>query len=159
MEAKEWVYLSGIIISLILGGINLYFTLINRRNALREHIYKEQLAIFMKLPEKFSGLLDLFYDSSRVDKIDQTINDKMEKILDDIYLLTEQAEILSPNELVLLMTKTYTLGNNLSLKALKVKIVSEDIKEYQDSYFELTDLIREHLGIDKLSNENRKMAN
>ncbi len=159
MESKDWFYIIGIAVSVILGFFNLYFLKINRRNALREHLYKEQLNLCLKLPEKFSVLSNLFYDCSRTIITNDQIKDDMDKLLAEIELLTEQAEIIMPDELITQLTKTELLASRLSVEAFEDRLTKERIKEFHYAYFDLTDLIREHIGVDKLSLENKKMAN
>ena len=159
MASKDWFYISGIAVSVILGIFNLYFVKINRRNALREHLYKEQLNLCLKLPEKFCSLLDFLYDYRKVEKFDNSAMSQIEKNLNEFEILAEQAEIILPDELVTQLSKVEVLARKLKEKGFREQQTDEFNDQFLDAYMDLTDLIREHIGVDKLSHENKKMAN
>ncbi len=158
METKDVLYTLGLVATLIVSVISLVINLRNRRNGMREHLYKEQMKYFIELSKEIHLLLEKFYEIKRVGVLTEDNDATLEKSFDDIDTLTETYEFMTPEEISDDLTKLFRAGNALHINAIKGTISTEDIEPFQDVYFDLSEKMREHLGIEKLSSENRQLS-
>ena len=85
-ELKDLIYFFGILISVSISFFSLIITIKNRRNQLRESLYKEQINFASKLSAEF---YNIHYDLIRVSKGNesniQMATTKIENIFDLIF--------------------------------------------------------------------------
>lgn len=159
METKDIIYATGLILTLVVSVFSLIINIKNRRNSIREHLYKEQMTYFLKLSKELHLALEMFYDVTRKKHLDTPTSNKIEKQLDEIYILTETYDFITPDNLISAINLAIKNGDDLHIKCLKGQITKNDVLDFQNSYFNLVEDIREILGVDKLSDENKKMYN
>ncbi len=157
MEIKDSIYCIGLILTFGVSLFSLIINIKNRRNSIREHLYKEQMSYFIKLSRELHLALEMFYDVSRRKILDDDTNNQIEKHSDEIYLLTETYDFITPDDLISAINLAIKKGDELHLKAIKGQITKIDISDFQDAYFNLVEDIRDQLGVDRLSDENKKM--
>lgn len=161
MDKKDLFTALGILVSVIISVINLFILIKNRRNVIREHLYKEQMAFYLKLSKKLSEvshLIDLLYqnilNNKKYDR-DTVIDAKS----DEIHNLISEYDFIIPNEIY---TNTNDLINKvdsfiLATRTLHEENIQKAYDSYYSSYYYLLEDIRDILGVDKLSKENLKL--
>ena len=83
----------------LISGFNLYYIIKGRKNALREHVYKEQLAIFRELSEAYAILSNLFDDVEIEGELIDEVDDKIDKQINKIFALGDASSFLIPNKI------------------------------------------------------------
>lgn len=81
MDNKELLTFLAIAVSLILGVVNLFIMLKDERNAIREHLYKEQMSFFIQLNKEFTEV-SIMIDDLKINIPDN--EDLTEEILHNI---------------------------------------------------------------------------
>ena len=157
MEIKDVIYIVGLVLTFTISLFSLIINIKNRRNSIREHLYKEQMSLFIKLARGFQLLLDLYYDVSRDKILNDSKDIQLEQQVEEIYLLIDMHDFIVPNEIYSILNDTIKEGDTLHLKAMKGPITNEDIASFKNNYFNLVEEIREFLGVDKLSDENKNL--
>jgi hypothetical protein len=158
METKEILTLIGILLVLIVGLINIGITLKNRRNAIREHLFKEQVSFHYKL----------FHEISKLNReVDNRFNNENSRRENDFELQREIVQNLIYENEFILENETLSLVNKLLDHALRYYLISplehdkpklkEKYKSYYNSYFELLKFTRTTFGIEALSTENKNL--
>jgi len=155
METKDLFFSAGIIFTTIASAITLYLGFKNRRNTLREHLYKEQFAFFLLFLKSVNKLNF---------EIEGLINDPEKRKQNNFY---ENLEVVS-NEYYncefLLTNELSGLINNLIFQSNKfyTSYLSTNKKEYNlfynkyfDSYTSMLNYIRDFIGTNELSKENK----
>jgi hypothetical protein len=159
MGNKDYFYIIGIIASVLFSLFNYRISIKNRRNSLREHIYKKQLEVLTELCLKINSL------NSEIDKM---INNSAMRAKNDYEIKVDAVgKIMFDNQFIL-ANDVITLSNNLITKSTefyesylsfekgKVEI---KYKEYFSEFFTLITSIRKDFGIDNLTKENQKIYN
>jgi hypothetical protein len=157
MEIKDWIYLVGLIVTFIISIFSLLINVKNRRNAIREHLFKEQMSCSIKLSEQLHVTLQYFYEVSRLKKLELSMDKKIETHLEDLFLFSGTNDFILPDDIISQLNIAIEEADNLHLKAIKGMISKDDIKVFQSSYFDLVEEMREEFGIDKLSDENKRL--
>lgn len=158
LESKDWVYLTGIILSFVVGVLSLFINIKNRRNAIREHLYKEQYIFFYKISKEFSYTLDTFIDIQIETKLTDKLSNKINMHFAEIGNILDTYDFIIPEDL---FKQVY--ATNKSLYALfktskENKITDADMALCYDIFFNMQDDARMFFGIEKLSLENRNMV-
>ncbi|TDE43163.1 hypothetical protein E0I26_11140 [Flavobacterium rhamnosiphilum] len=155
METKDILFIIGIMATLAVSLVNLYFTAKNRKNNLREHIYKEQIRICTLIINDFYKLnlhITELFENPEVQ------NDSVNKF-EIIGAIIYQHEHILPNNIVTLSNETLykSEGFFVSLREKNQAKTEEEYKEYFNNYYLLVILIRDYFGIDSLSKENQTL--
>lgn len=157
MDTRDVLTLIGVISVLIVSTINIAITLRNRRNVIREHLFKEQININYKL---FVELTKLNHEA------DQLINNNEKRFENDFENKISIINHFIYENQFILPDDTISLINNLINKSSDyyMKIISTDRKnsekkylEYYEAYFLLVKHVRNFFGTDSLSNENKNL--
>lgn len=155
MEIKDIVFSTGIVATLIIGLFTLALGFKNRRNTLREHLYKEQITFFSKF------LLDVNKLNLEIEGL---LNNPSKRKANNFYELLEVVsyqyynfEFLIPNEISWLINNLIFKGNKFYLIYLstdedKIRVAYSN---YFESYTDMLNYIKEFIGTNELSNENR----
>jgi hypothetical protein len=157
MEVKDIFFSIGIVSSFIIGIVTLSLSFKNRRNTLREHLYKEQISFFSKFLLSVNTL-NL--------EIENLINDPSKRKNNDFYEILQKIsheyynyEFLIPNEISGLI-------NNLIFKSNQfyTTFLGSDEKKtriaytaYFDTYSDMLNYIKGFIGTNELSLENKKL--
>ena len=158
MELRDIIYSIGISATLIISLFALVINIRNRRNGMREHLYKEQMAFFIALSKELHLLLELYLLISREGELSEALDNKLELAYEKIETIGETYEFITPDEIEILLSKVVRAGSDLHLKTLENPISMKDTITFQNRYYDLTDAMREHMGVDKLSHENRRLS-
>lgn len=157
MELKDKFFAIGIIATFIIGIVNIFITIKNRKNSLRESLYKKQLIFFSKLMEenfKLHSILIRAYHRKNFLESDHIIIDELiEKMFNTMhsnyYLMTES------------LTVKLTKFIDVMLKFQKS--ANADFEKNFVEYFEKSNnflnSIRKEVGTDNLSKTNMKLYN
>lgn len=156
MDTKDIIYIIGIISAFLIGIYNLNISIKNRRNNIREHLYKEQVAFGFTIFLKFTEL------NKEVDKVfnflDKNENEFNEKI-DEVEQILFAHEFIIPNELISPVKYALKQGVELYIDLLTkgTENCQDKYKEYYNAYLHLLEIARSYFGTDKLSDENRNL--
>ena len=146
--------------AIVISGISLYISIINRKNALREHLYKEQLTFFIQLSEMISDIEYLFDDVSFEKTLSEEKDKQIEERIDKLYRYEAKYDMLIPNEKIdnaisEVIIKAYDMHTMLANK--KGVVEWKDFEPFNDAYGNLIDEIREFTGVEALSKENQDL--
>jgi|GEM_PF-1199732 len=157
MDIKDTLSLIGIILVSTVGLINIIITVKNRRNTIREHIFKEQISVHYKLLSLISQLNN---------EADNLLNFESKRHENDFELIREKIQdVFYENEFIL-ENETISLVQNFLKQSIQsyIALISLDkIKAekayhlYYESYFDLLKFTRNAFGIDALSKENKNL--
>lgn len=152
MEANTLTFL-GILFTIFIGSANLYITLKNRSNSLREHIYKEQITLYYKI---FKLLTELNSEADMLLNNPSRTDNNFEQKRDNLIAMIFEKQFIMPDEL---LTKTKNIVNSgtdyyMSYLLKKPMGLTEKYKAYYDDYFSLIQFARTFFGVDSLTQEN-----
>jgi hypothetical protein len=157
MDIKDTLTLIGIILVLTIGLINIAITVKNRRNAIREHIFKEQISVHYKLLSLISQLNN---------EADNLLNSESKRHENDFELIREKIqdvfyenEFILENETISLIQKLLkqSIHSYIALISLDKEKAEKAYHLYYESYFDLLKFTRNTFGIDTLSKENKNL--
>ena len=97
-ELKDLIYFFGILISVSISFFSLIITIKNRRNQLRESLYKEQINFASKLSNEF---YNIHYDLIRVNKGNESNIQMATTKIENIFELIFSNSYLISNELII----------------------------------------------------------
>lgn len=157
MNTKEILYVVGFISTFTISLLSLYISQKNRRNALREHLYKEQISFFLKLVTSLN-ILNREIDSV-FNVIEKNNQNRYHEILEEIANVFYDHEFIIPSEISLKIKHIIVESNKFYLS-----ITQGDRGERNDSYLSyynkydnLIDSVKSLIGTDTLSSENRRL--
>ncbi|MES2478483.1 MAG: hypothetical protein V4561_05325 [Bacteroidota bacterium] len=157
METKDLITLIGIISAVILGIVNLVYIIKNRRNSIREHLYKEQIANTYKIFEKFARL------NQEIDDVINNPNKRhdnyVENLQNETSALIYSLEFILSNDFLAVSKDTLKEITSFYLEYLSMNDdrVSNAYKKYYDKYYDLVRFSREQFGIEALTKENETL--
>ena len=157
METKDWITLGGILLTLSISVYSLVINIRNRKNAIREHLYKEQINFFLKLGKEFTELNNELYSYTNNIDLNKTVSERYLKGIDQIDSMFESHNYIIPNELYLLISKTISLAFKLTYYNPYSELDKKAKEIFDEAYSRMEDEIREFIGVDYLSEENRKL--
>ncbi len=159
MELKDIFYTVGILVTMIVSIIALLVNIKNRRNGMREHLYKEQMKFFTQLAQEIYVVNELLSNISVATIITEEQVEKLEAAYDKVDLLTETYDFITPDEILSKLYLLHSAWHEIVIKLIKAEsITKENISKFKQIFWDLTEDIREHLGVDKLSDENRRIS-
>jgi len=101
-------------------------------------------------------------DIDKTTEISQPQNKQVEKLeaaYDKVDILTETYDFITPDEMLSKLYLLYQAWHEIALKLIKEEpILKENISKFKQIFWDLTEDIRAHLGVDKLSEENRRLS-
>lgn len=154
IETKDLFYIIGISSTILIGLMNYFISIKNRRNSLREHLYKEQFIFFKEIMTAINNLnieiQSLINDSSKRSENDF---DKLLKDVVDIYTILEflPPEDIRGNchDLIFKANQYY-----MSFLTSKFELYSKSYNTYYEAYSRLVNSIQGYVGTKNLSREN-----
>ncbi|HEA23312.1 MAG TPA: hypothetical protein ENH87_20710 [Pricia antarctica] len=157
METKDIFYIVGISSTIILSLITLNVNLKNRRNALREHLYKEQVSFLQELFKELTKMnveFDKIFNNS-----DNRKNNNYQETLERIALIVYDNEFLLPNDLTILLKKLIEESQEFYLIQIGTnnEKIGKAYREYYERYYALLEYIKDFIGTNSLSIENKKL--
>lgn len=151
----------GILGSLLLGVMNYSILRQNRKNNLRELVFKEQVAFLIEFIGQIGMLSVLTEDLDIPDTNKDEKTTEIIKALDEIHFLLSKKSLILNTDLYV-KTKAFlkdTYGFALVINELRGDIPTIRTEAFRQTIYSLEHDIRGHLGIDKLSDENKKINN
>lgn len=159
METKDWIYSIGIGLTFLIGVANFLLSKKNRANAIREHLYKEQIIVYRLLIKKIheAVVLVLKINSDNVYNTEKQLAFTT-LLLDIETIITEERIILSDS----LLKKLNVLSNQLDSidEYYMLNKKPTDVKTFNillNNYAEVFDEVRNSMGVDYLGIENKKL--
>ena len=158
MEIKDVCYTVGILLTFIIGFLNYLVSLKNRRNFLRELIYKEQLNVMGKINSEFH-ILNTFLIKSLKTRKKITYNELEMKILEIDNLLYSNTHLL-PTKLFVVWKEILVILDEFldSFDSSESKQLRECYDKFGEKYYSIIKLIVKDFGIDKLYLENKSIV-
>ena len=153
---KDILYLFGIFSTFLISVITIIIAIKNRKNSLRENLYKEQMNFISKLTSEFYILhSDLTRIRSNHNIDIQATRLKIEKVFAVIFSNTHigSDKILGKSGDTLNSVGTFL--NELENE--NPEMLELNFKTYYNNYMELINIIRIELGVNSLSKENKKL--
>lgn len=157
MEIKDICYTVGILLTFAISFLNYLVSLKNRRNFLRELIYKEQLNVIGKINSEFH-ILNTFLIKSLKARKKISYNEIEIKILEIDNILYSNTHLLPTKlfnvwkEVLIILDEFSNCFDNSDSKALK-----ECYDKFGEKYYSIIILIVKDFGIDKLYLENKSI--
>lgn len=160
METKDWLYFFGLLLTFGVSVTSLLINIKNRRNAIREHLFKEQFLQLQIIYQEFRTLIDItpyIYVYNRINA---------EEKHKDFFIQLEKIKSLVNNQSLIIPAQLMSVFNKCTDQAYDLVLLWEEKKgnvgpkdgvKFTFAYFDICDEIREFIGVDKLSDENRKL--
>lgn len=165
------------IVTVVISIAALFITLKNRRNAIRENLYNRQLNILQSLFNeiyKYELLLDdldveLDYqkelehiededEKKDVEKKISEIEDELIKTADDLTYELSKAQLFLPDEITEEFYRFLKDFNKIHGPVFKKRLTEKQIEEFGDKIFDLEKAVRDYIGLENLSKENRRLV-
>lgn len=149
LNIKDIVYIIVISLTSILSLITVIIAIKNRKNTLRELVYKEQLKFISNLT------LELYY-----------LHSDLTRIQNNIEVDRSNTKNKIENIFKVMFSNTHLVWNNIIGKASDTLSSAdcfiknsgkENFDKYFDNYKKLIKTIRKEMGVDSLSKENKKV--
>lgn len=160
MELTTFQFFSiiGISSTAILGIFNLVLTIKSQRKTHRELFFTKQFEFFMQLCELIAEIEDNFFNI--YDRDNSESIKKITALSENIDLLVTKNELIIPNDLYFKINEcvVYYYKNVSISKSSPDKINDEIKKEFSGKCSDLIMDIREYIGMEHLSEENRKLV-
>ena len=138
--------------------VSLYISYLNRKNALRETIFKEQVEASKRIYTVLNTLDNLFI-SIHIYEEPEEKRALIEKFFYESDRLQDEVEIsilFFDDDIDKSLTKQLGVISDISGKLIKGEEV--DKQEFNDAIFDIQFVLHEMLGIHKLSRENRRLS-
>ncbi|UUW08680.1 hypothetical protein NLG42_21565 [Flavobacterium plurextorum] len=155
---KDLFYLIGIIATLYLGIKNISLSNKNRKNSLRESVFKEQITFMLKLSSEVIKLhRSLSFLNNKTTVTDEQQKEIIEQILIIHEVLLTYSVICSNNVLELTKITIDNANTFLEYKIGKNESSEEKYNEYVVSFTNIMSQFKKELGIEKLKKENESL--
>ena len=159
MEINEILSSIGLPIAAIaISGISLYISVKNRRNGMREYIYKEQLDLYFGLFLQISKIQELLEDyQDNNNKLDDKEVKKLQIEIDTYDYIFSKYIIVVPNKIFKPIMKIFHAAQLIIQSIDKKENADKGIKEFDTLYHDLIKEVQEFAHIKELSDENHKL--
>lgn len=149
---KDIFYVIGILSAIIVGGVNIKLALKNRKNVLREHLYKEQLVFIAKLNSNLSELqsLLLHYTPSHEEELN------IMKVIDETYKILFGYSHIAADSIMRDASAFLTVVTE-HLETQKNNENRTGYEKFEQAYLSVTSTLRHEVGLKSLSKENENL--
>lgn len=160
MKPFEIFSVAGITITTLLGFYNLFINIKSQRKTQRELIFNRQFEFFMQL----QGLIVEFEDAvSEINENHTKLDDSRERIFklsNNIDMLSSKNDLIIPNVMYSKICDYSSFCHEISSLSYNdpSKIDKKFKSDFIDTNFSLLDDLRAYIGIENLSEENRKLV-
>lgn len=141
--------------------LNLQLAEDNRRNALREHLFKEQMMFFKEIARQVVALGVIFDSIQDDNEISDENDDKLEEGIDELNAYFDANVLIIPsNEIFDCISLIMTEAAKLHILLIKQngKAANEHYDKFFDAFYIATENIREFYGIEELSKETLEIT-
>jgi hypothetical protein len=131
-------------------------TIKNRKNQLRENLYKEQLNFIGELTTEFYHLhADLTKKKNDIEISNVEISAKIENVFGVMFSNTH----IASDKILIKATSTLNCVNEFlkNIEEKNTEMMRENFEAYFKNYRELTNIMRNEMGVHSLSKENEKL--
>ena len=153
---KDTFYLFGIFSTFIISVLTIIIAIKNRKNQLRENLYKEQLNFIGKLTTEFYHLhadLTRIKNGTEISRIETGA-----KIENVFRVMFSNTHIGSDNILIKASSTLNCLNEFLkNIEEKNSEMANVNFEAYFKNYKELTNIMRNEMGVHSLSKENEKL--
>jgi hypothetical protein len=153
---KDTFYLFGIFSTFIISVATIIIAIKNRKNPLRENLYREQLNFIAKLTTEFYHLhadLTRIKNGTEISRIETGA-----KIENVFAVMFSNTHIASDNILIKASATLNSVNEFLKNNEDKnTEMAKENFEAYFKNYKELTNIMRNEMGVHSLSKENEKL--
>ena len=148
------------LLGLILGILNIIISIKNRRNSLREKVFEEQLKFFLEINKMNSHINEQVFNLVGPESNRLKAFNELDKIIDNFNTLFESSEILLPDILYIHIDDFINYMNQILIEHHKNEssYTSETLTKISRSIVDINFDMADYLGLEKLSDENRKLA-
>jgi hypothetical protein len=158
MEIKDWIYTAGILFTFIVSAFSAYLNLINRRNGAREHLYKEQFAFYKLLIAANTEIMGQINQVIGNPPLSRFKKDEITKLLIEQHKRVVENAFLIPNTLETHLRNARAEGwKVMDMMSIKGTLTEDDNEAIAKAYSNVIDYIRNEIGTDKLSEENKRV--
>lgn len=161
MDFKDWITLIGIPVTAALTAINIWISVKNRRNAMREHLYKEQLTFFLQVTDYIVKLENIFSDIAMENECFDEKSEEMEELMEATYSFVVKHAILVPSEKIgntLMDTIDIVYDIDALIYKADGKIKLKDIEPLYKASTAMVDTLQHFMRIQALSEENHTIT-
>lgn len=153
---KDTFYLFGIFSTFIISVVTIIIAIKNRKNQLRENLYKEQLNFIGKLTTEFYHLhadLTKIKNGAEISKIE--IGAKIENVFGVMFSNTH----IGSDKILKKASSTLNCVNEFlkNIEEKNTEMTRENFGAYFKNYKELTNIMRNEMGVHSLSKENEML--
>lgn len=156
----ETITVVAVTVSVILSAFSVLISLKNRRNALREKVFEKQFDMYMEFSEK-AALIDTLLTNlnTKYSNNKETTQHLFNQIQGVDHILTK-SEIIIPDDLYKSFNEFMNYCNDRIIQIMEKpeEFLNNEKKEFIKRIFDFEMEIRDYIAIDKLSEENRKLA-
>ncbi|EJG03312.1 MULTISPECIES: hypothetical protein [Flavobacterium] len=153
-DLKDFFYMFGIFSTCIMSFLSILITLKNRRNTLRESLYKEQLIFSNSLINEFYKLHSILTRLNHNQKIE--LSELMLQV-ETIFGIIFSHSHIGSNRILSETSITLDRVNNIIDNLKREESITLNYEKYVNNYQKLISTIREELGFFSLSKENEKL--
>ncbi|MFN8285481.1 MAG: hypothetical protein U0V74_01940 [Chitinophagales bacterium] len=159
METKDWIYSVGLLLTFGVSVSSLIITIKNRRSAGREHLYKMQSEYFIQLSKQLALFAQVFENIYSEQVFTEERDEQLANLWNEFYLLTDTYDVITPDKILSSLGTLQTKLHAIHLVAIKNqgKIKKEDLRKNNLALSEFIEDMREELGVDSLSDENKNL--
>ena len=160
MKPFEIFSVAGITITTLLGFYNLFINIKSQRKTQRELIFNRQFDYFMNLQGLIAEFEDAVSDmNENYSKLEDT-QERIFKLSNDIDMLSSKHELIIPDSMYLKISNYSSYCHEIYSLSLKTpaKIDKQFKEELIDANLTILDDLRDYIGIEHLSEENRKLV-
>lgn len=157
METKDYFYIFGILSTLLIGIFNFKILKSNRKNSMREYIFKQQVEIISKLFIQLN-ILNRIIDKMYIHNLKSSDIDFIEEI-EKVENIVYENQFILTNDILTQLTNVIdkaTLFYNSSVSTNRIEI-NKSHKNYYKEYDIFLNKARLSFGIDYLTNENQRL--
>ncbi len=160
MESFQIFSSIGITATFLLGGYNLVLNIRGQRKFQREYIFTKKFDFLMQLSALIAELEDKIVDINQTYSDQNTLANNIHDLSNELDLLVTKNELIIPDAIYFKIDAFIKESHKLSQLFYKTP---ESITELFKSNFytkisNLTEDIRDYLGIEIISEENRKLV-
>lgn len=151
------------LVAIIISLIAIIISMRNRRNALRENLYDRQLGYYIELHNSLLDIEDLILDWEVEQKAGdiherERIFDKIDSEYNRFLTISMKASLMMPDDTERELMKLTKFFHQILNKIRDNNFTDEDSKSISDKIFDFEDGIRNIIGLEKLSRENRRLT-
>ncbi|MCW3076815.1 MAG: hypothetical protein JWO32_1424 [Bacteroidetes bacterium] len=160
MDSYQTILVSGVIFTAILGIYNLFINIKSQRRVQRELVFNKQFEFFVQLFALIALVEHAITDCSEGYSESAIAHKNLLTYTHQMDLLVTKNEFIIPDHLYKpIYDFTKHCWNTVGISKNNSSSINRDYDlQFSNLTVDLQEVIREYLGIDKLSSENKKLV-